>query len=232
MAKKTASLFKSIVKAENPNLIVRNRQPRYYRFTRSNINSTTVESLTSVHTVTPNTTFIPQPANSTLNNTVTQAVAFLLNDVVQTSEFSTLFARFRLRKIDVTVNMVDSLANSAYQPSMTVFKLTNPNLTSSTVNASVADQVANIMKMQFSNEHRSFTKSFYPYTLDITQGASVNYASNIKYGQWFDLQTIGTVDEPVYYGLGFVVQNLTGSTVGAIQFTIDVVYHIEVSDVV
>lgn len=228
--KKQASM-NTLVKAINPNIVQLNKQRKVYSFTRSNAGSASYGALTSANTLAAGQNFLPQPVNTSRTNVGTALIGYLLNDVANASEFSTLFSRYRIKKIDVTFNMYDTLTNSDVQPDMYVFKVSDPGLIQSALNLALVDQVANVTKIQFSAEHRSFTKSFYPYTLNSAGGATATGLSNIEYGRWFDLQRVGTATEPIYYGLGVVVTSFSGSTNGVVAFSMDTVYHIECADV-
>lgn len=177
--KRTAKGTKAIVKAINTGngITYINRNTGVHRFVRSDIQFAYLNPVNGV-------------------NSSGGIWYFKLGSVPGYTEFTSLFQKYRIEKIKLIFNLVETTSNSSIQPTLYIAKNLEPTNTTIPTQA-IMEQQSGCTIMQFSNEHRTFTKSFYPYIATRTLTSSSAASDVIEFTDrrrsfWIDCNDTAT----------------------------------------
>lgn len=203
-----------------------NTRPKVYRFKRSGIDLTTMTMLTASGQYTYNSPIIPYSAGAPTQ--LYGQMGFAFNDIPGVNNFNTFFQRARLDKVKVTFRFNLLPSNSTLMTSLLAAKFETTSLQPLTV--SFMSQLQNLVKYQFSNEHRECSITIKPRLIgfcNVNNGSNaVSYINNdVIYPRntWVDLvDDYATSKYPVYSGIAFLLDNLGNNTVDG--FVCDIEY--------
>lgn len=201
-----------------------NKNRKIYRFTRSLVAQTTCNSFTAANTVTAATAFFTQPANALNDNIVSQMMGFKLSDLPNYTEFTSLFAKYRIKKIELLVKYSQSANISNEQPTMYIWKNHKINNTVALTNAAAVDESRYVTRYQFDNMKRACRFAIHPFiaTDVMISGGTASFSSE-KYNEWIDTSN----PSALYYSVCILWSQLCGSTITPVEYTFDATYHLE-----
>lgn len=170
-----------------------NKNIKTYRFTRSDIDYGFIN---------------PSPSSATLGGILT----FRLGSVPGYSEFTSLFQKYRINKVKLTFNMYASPAQGSPYPTLYICKNLEPTNTTSLPTVASMEQQSGVSMFQFSDEHRVFTKSVYPYIATRTL-TSASAASDVveftdrRRSMWIDCNDVsaGAGTGTVHHGFRWLL---------------------------
>lgn len=144
-------------------------------------------------------------------------LTFQLDALPSYTEFTSMFSKYRISKIDLRLSMVDTVGDTTAQPICYMWR--NYNIALSAPTLSKITQLPNVKQTQLSNENRVVTISMVPYNIvNIFSGAYKQ-----SYNEWIDL----AYPSVSYYGIGIFIENLSQQSIGTQQINYDVTYHVE-----
>lgn len=167
-------------------------------------------------------TLVPVPGQTSTGGNL----VFRLGNIPGYSEFTNLFQKYRIMKIKLIFNLASTLESQSVQPTLYVCKNLEAQNAAPVDEASM-EQQSNVMVMQFSNEHRTFSKSFYPYigvrtlTNPSAAGDVVEFTDRRK-SMWIscaDVTTIGT--GVIHHGIKYWL-NYHASTLAENDFAVKI----------
>lgn len=159
--------------------------------------------------------FTQQTGSSVYNDF--QNITVQLDDVPNYTEFTSLFSRYRITKLQVTIRMVDDVGANSLQPTCYLWRNYNSALTTPTL--LTLTQTPNVYTKVLSNEDRSISIEMKPYIL----GNAFSGGFSHLYDKWIDIN----YDDVSYYGVIAFMENLSQQSLGIQTITYDIVAHIE-----
>lgn len=140
-----------------------------------------------------------------------------LADLPNYTEFSSLFSKYRITQLDLTIRATDINNDEDLQPVAYVWR--NYNSALSVVTSTVVNQIPNVYTKQLSSDNRVLNLSMKPYVLGTVFSGGYEHA----YDKWID---IAYVSVP-YYGFGMFFEALTQASAGLQNIDYDLVCHVE-----
>lgn len=192
---KSANLQKQVL----PLQVLNNSKPKVIRLRRSILSNQIVQ---------PSGTGVITQSGVTMVRLV---------DLPGVTDFSNLFAYYKINKMKITWRLANCPADATIFPTVYSWKNMNPAAISFT--GPQLNQIQRVYKYQTSSDDRTFSHTFVPYNLNVVYNGT-NNANQIQYNAWQSINDTAVQ----YFGLAYFIENFgqTGNATGDIQLFYDI----------